>query len=296
MLRTALVALLVGAVLTACGVRFVEYEFQDDHVVAEKFTSVKVRTGSGDVSIRYVPGLAETQIHRNVEHTKDNKPTGVAHRIEGDALVLEDCGNNCSIDYEVRVGSAAITVQGDDVGSGDAAFDGLASIDYRNGSGNFEARNITGNVQITSGSGDIDVSNVTGDVRVKTGSGKFEASKVKGSVTANLGSGNITLDQLAGKAIVNTGSGNISGTAIDNDVVADAHSGDVELTFASPRAARVDSDSGDITVHAPGSGGPYKVTVEVGSGESRVDVPTDPAAKYELKLTAGSGDVKVLAT
>lgn len=296
MLRTALVALLVGAVLTACGVRFVEYEFQDDHVVAETFTSVKVRTGSGDVSIRYVPGLTETKIHRNVEHAKDRKPTGVAHRIEGSALVLGDCGNNCSIDYDVQVPSADVTVEGDDVGSGDAAFDGFASIDYKIGSGKFEARNITGNVQVTSGSGDIDVSNVTGDVRAKTGSGRFEASKVKGSVTADLGSGDITLDQLAGKSIVNTGSGNISGTAIDNDVVAEADSGNVELTFASPRAARVDSDSGDITVRVPGSGGPYKVAVEAGSGESRVDVPTDQAAKYELKLIAGSGDVKVLAT
>ena len=102
MMRTALVALLAGAVLTVltgCGIRIMKYEFQDDHVVAEKFTSVRVRTGSGEVSIRYQQGLTETKIHRKVEHLKDNRPSGVSHRVEGTSLSLDECGNNCSIDY-----------------------------------------------------------------------------------------------------------------------------------------------------------------------------------------------------
>lgn len=295
MLRTALVAVLMGALLSGCGIRIMKYEFADDNVVADKFTSVRVRAGSGDVAIRYVQGLTETKIHRRVEHAKDNKPTGVAHRIEGSTLVLDDCGNNCSINYEIQVPSADITVQSLDSGSGNAVFEGLAAIDYKVGSGNVTAHTIAGNVQVSSGSGDIDVRDINGDVKAGTGSGKFEAFRVKGSVTADLGSGNITLDQVSGKVLVNTGSGNITGNGIDNDVTADADSGDVELTFVSARTARVTSGSGDITLRVPGSAGPYKVTGESGSGDRRISVPTDPAARYELKLDADSGNVKVLA-
>lgn len=295
MMRTALVALLVGAVLTACGIRIVKYEFQDDHVVAEKFTSVRVRTNSGDVTIRHVQGLSETKIHRRVEHEKDNRPTGISHQIEGSALVLNDCGRDCSVNYELQVPSADITVEGVDVGSGDTVIEGVAAVDYKVGSGKFEARGIAGNVQVHSGSGDIEVRDVGGDVKANTGSGHLEASRIKGSVTADLGSGNIRLDQLQGKVLVNTGSGNINGTSLDGDVTAGADSGNVELTFASPRTARVDSGSGNIVVRVPGAGGPYKVTAESRSGDQRIDVPTDPAAKYELKLVAGSGNVNVLA-
>ncbi|MEU0877634.1 DUF4097 family beta strand repeat-containing protein [Lentzea sp. NPDC005914] len=295
MLRTALVAVLMGALLSGCGIRIMKYEFTDDHTVAEKFTSVQVRTGSGDVAIRYVPGSNETKIHRTVEHAKDNKPSGVSHRIEGSALVLGDCGNNCSINYEVQVPWADITIAGPDVGSGNAVFEGLAAVDYHIGSGKFEARDIAGNVQVSSGSGDISVRDISGDVKGHGGSGKFEAFRVKGSVTTDLGSGNITMDQVQGKVLVTTGSGRINGTALDNDVTANADSGDVELTFASAHTARVNTGSGDITLRVPGSGGPYKVTGDLGNDNRKIDVPTDPAAKFELRLSADSGDVKVLA-
>ena len=287
-------ALLVGAVLTACGIRIVKYEFSDDHTVAQAFTSVRVRTGSGDVSIRHVQGLSETKIHRRVGHEKNNRPTGIAHRVEGNTLVLDDCGDDCDINYDVQVPSADITVQGD-VGSGDATIEGLASVDYKASSGKFRAWNIAGNVQITAGSGDIEVRDVTGDVKAIASSGRFTASRVKGGVTADLGSGDIRLDQLQGKTLVTTGSGDINGSALDNDLTAEARSGDVDLNFVSARTVRVDSTSGNLTVRVPASSGPYRVTAESGSGDRRVDVQNDPAAKYELKLTASSGDVKVLA-
>jgi hypothetical protein len=274
MLRTALVALLVGTVLTACGIRIVKYEFTDDQVVAEEFTSVRVRTSSGDVSIRHVPGLSETKIHRRVEHTKNNKPTAVSHRVEGGALVLDDCGNDCQINYEVQVPSAAITVLGDDVGSGDATIEGLASVDYRNGSGKITVRDIAG------------------DVRVDSASGDFDATNVKGAVTATLNSGRIRLDQLKGKAVVHSSSGDITGTRLDNDVTADAGSGNVVLTFSSPRSVRVDTGSGDVTVRVPG--GPYKVDVGAANGERSVTVPTDPAAPVAVQVRTGSGEIKVL--
>ncbi len=295
MLRTALVAVLMGALLSGCGIRIVKYEFTDDHTVAEKYTSVRVRTGFGKVSIRYVPGLSETKIHRTVQHAKDNKPSGVSYRIEGSTLVLDDCGDHCSISYEVQVPSADITVESPDSGSGDTVIEGVAAVDYKVGSGRFEAYDIAGNVQIDNGSGDITVRDIRGDVKSHGGSGRFEASRVKGSVTADMGSGDIELDQVQGKMLVKTGAGRITGRTLDNDVTADASSGDVDLTFVSARTARVTTGSGDITLRVPAAGGPYKVTGGSRTRDRKIDVPTDPSAKYELKLDAGSGDVRVTA-
>ncbi|MET8758246.1 DUF4097 family beta strand repeat-containing protein [Lentzea sp. NPDC004782] len=274
MLRTALVAVLMGALLSGCGIRIVKYEFSDDQTVAEKFTSVRVRAGFEQVSIRYVPGLSETKIHRKVQHAKNNKPSGVSHRVEGSSLVLDDCGDHCSIEYQVQLPSADIAVVGEDVRSGDATIEGVASVDYRNGSGRVVVRDIAG------------------DVRVDSGSGDFDATNVRGSVTATLSSGRIRLDQLKSKALVHTGSGDITGTRLDGDVTADASSGDVALTFASQRSVRVDTSSGNVTVRVPG--GPYKVDVASGSDEQTISVPTDPAAPVAVHVSTGSGHVRVL--
>ncbi|SMD08154.1 DUF4097 family beta strand repeat-containing protein [Lentzea albidocapillata] len=279
MMRTALVALVAGAVLTVstgCGIRIMKYEFQDDHVVAETFTSVKVRgeDGAGDVSIRYQEGLAETKIHRKVEHAKDNKPSGIAHRIEGSTLVLDGCGRNCEIDYVVLVPSAGISLIGD-TGSGDVTVEGLASVDFRTGSGRVVARDIAG------------------DVKVKAGSGDFEGARIGGAVTADLGSGGILLDAIKGKALLGTGSGEINGTSMASEVIAKADSGRIELMLSVANSVRANTGSGEVVVRVPG--GPFKITGTSGSGERSIHVPTDPNASLELDLNTGSGEVQVFA-
>ncbi|NGY62009.1 DUF4097 domain-containing protein [Lentzea sp. NEAU-D13] len=278
MMRTALVALVAGAVLTvlsSCGIRIMKYEFEDDNVVSEKVTSVKVRgeDGSGNVSIRYQQGLTETKIHRKVEHARDNKPSGIAHRVEGSTLVLDGCGRDCEINYDVVVPSADISVIGD-TGSGDVTVEGLASVDFRTGSGRITTRDISG------------------DVKAKAGSGDFTATRVNGAVTADLGSGRIQLDSVKGKVLVSTDSGDIDGTALENEVTADAGSGRIELALTAAKSVRVDTGSGDVKVKVPG--GPYKVSGSSSGDERRINVPTDPNATLELKVTTGSGRVDVL--
>ncbi|WP_143466549.1 DUF4097 family beta strand repeat-containing protein [Lentzea kentuckyensis] len=276
MMRTALVALVVGAVLTvlsSCGIRIMKYEFEDDHVVPEKFTSVRALTGSGDVSIRYQQGLTETRIHRKVEHGRDNKPTGVSHRVEGTTLVLDTCGNDCEINYQIVVPNADIAVVGE-VGSGDVNFDGVASVDFLTGSGR------------------VNVRDISGDVKVKTGSGDFTATRVGGTVTGDLGSGRIELDAIKGKTLAHTSSGDIEGTALENQVVADTGSGRIDLRLSAAKSVQVDTGSGDITLRLPG--GPYKVSGTSDNENRTINVPTDPNASLELKLTSGSGEVRVV--
>lgn len=268
-------ALLVGAVLSlsACGIRIMKYEFEDDKVVAEKFTSVRVRTYSGNVSIRSQDGLAETKIHRVVEHKKDRKPEGESHRIEGDALVLGDCGNDCTVNYEVVVPSPDIAVIGD-VSSGDARIEGVAKVEYKSRSGNIVVRDVKGDVRAYASSGDID------------------GTRIDGAVTAHADSGNIRLHEVKGKVLADSSSGDITGVEVDNDVIADAKSGNINLTLVSARTVQGSASSGDVIVRVPG--GPFKVTGDTSSGDRKIEVATDPTAQHELKLSTGSGNVHVI--
>lgn len=270
--RTALVVVTLGAALSACGVQFVHHGFQQDHVVKDSIASVRAQSGSGNVSVRWVDGATETKIHRKVQHPRNRKPEGDSHRMEGNVLVLDDCGNDCSVDYEVAVPTKDVKVLGD-MGSGDVTIEGVASL------------------QLNTGSGNVIVRDLAGVVRVDSGSGDFTAERIGGDVTAKLGSGNATLNDVKGKSTVHSGSGDITGEALDGDVSADANSGNVVLQLASKKAVRAESGSGDITVRLPG--GPYKVVTGSGSGDKHVGVPTDPNASPEINLRAGSGNIVV---
>lgn len=276
-MRTALVALVAGTfltTLTGCGIRIVKHESLDDYVITERFTSVRARSDSGDVTVRYQQGLTETTLRRKAEHTKTTKPNGPTHRLEGSSLVLDSCGDDCDANYEVLVPSPEITVVGN-IGSGDVRVEGLVSVDFE------------------TGSGEIDLLDIAGDVKAKSGSGHLRATRVGGALTADMGSGRIELNAVNGKVLALTGSGRIEATALSGDVVADASSGRVEVTMAEPRSVRVNSGSGDVTVRVPG--GPYKVTGTSGSSEREIHVATDPAAALELNITTGSGEVRVYA-
>ncbi|WP_285637054.1 DUF4097 family beta strand repeat-containing protein [Lentzea sp. NBRC 102530] len=277
MMRTALVALVVGAVLavaTGCGgIRIVKYEFSDDTVVAEEVTEVRVENGSGDVSIRYQSGLSETKVHRRVLHRKNQKPEGATHRVEGGStLVLAECGSGCDVDYDVLVPDDKIVVKGK-AGSGDTTVEGLASVD------------------LVVSSGGLTVRDIKGDVKAKVNSGELRATRVGGSLVADADSGEIMLDTIKGKMMVVAHSGDIVGTGLDNEITAVADSGNVSLTLASEQSVRADVSSGDITVRVPG--GPYKLLGHSENGDRTIAVPTDPAGKSELKLTTASGDVRV---
>ncbi|GLZ33204.1 hypothetical protein Lesp02_53920 [Lentzea sp. NBRC 105346] len=258
--------------LSACGIRFVEHAFEDDKAVSDKIESVVIQTGSGNVSIRYTEGTTQTTIHRRVTHRRDQKPEGETHKVDGKVLTLNDCGNDCSVDYQVNLPSKEVKVGGT-VGSGDVTVEGLAEVDVNAGSGHVIARHVGGKVRIDASSGDVVVEDAKGDV------------------TAHVGSGHARLQDIKGKTTVDSGSGDISGSGIDNDVNVIAHSGHVELRMVSKRTVRAETGSGDIILRVPD--GPYKVDTESGSGDKHIDIATDPNATTVLNLRAGSGNITV---
>ncbi|GAA1338262.1 DUF4097 family beta strand repeat-containing protein [Saccharothrix algeriensis] len=258
--RIALAAVVVVAAagaLSSC-VRLVQHRFEDRHEVTGAVVAVRIQNGSGDVTLRSRDGGGgAVEVRRTVHHTRDDRPDGVTHRLEGDTLVLDGCGDRCSVDYHVTVPSEDVKVVGHN-DSGDVTVERVAA------------------VEVSIGSGDAVVREIGGAVRLENGSGDVTASDVGGEFTGRIGSGNARLTRMSGPVLV------------------DDSSGDIEVEMAAAQRVHAESGSGNVTVRVPR--GSYRVRTDAGSGEEAVEVPHDPNATVELVLRSGSGDLALSAS
>jgi len=260
--------------LSSC-VRLAEQQAGDDYTVKEQLASVRLANDGGNVTIRAVEGTAGTSIRRTLVFAKGaTKPEGATHKVDGSVLVLQGCGNNCEANYEVSVPSKAVTVTGE-LGSGDLEAHDLASVDVKVGSGDARVFRAGGSVQIENGSGDVEVAGAGGAVTGKVASGNVKLSGIKGAVT------------------IQNSSGDIRGEGLDGDVIADAKSGNVTLDLASAHSVRAESGSGDVTVTVPKGG--YRLDVDAGNGDKKIDITNDPSAANEIYARTGSGDLTIRA-
>lgn len=247
------VVAVVGA-LAGC-VRLVQERFSDQGSVTEKVVAVRVQNDSGDVVVRGSEGATSIEVKRTVEYSRNvDKPTGQTYRVDGDTLVLDDCGRSCSVDYEVTVPGKDVRIVGNN-GSGDVTFERVASVEIELGSGDVTVRDVAGAVKVENGSGDVTASNIGGPFKGEVGSGRAKVSDMRGEVS-----------------IIN-------------------NSGDVEVAMAAVQGVRAESGSGDVTVRLPKA--TYRVDAETGSGRRTVGVATDPAAQISIVVKSGSGDVIV---
>lgn len=221
-------------------------------LVSTAVHSVRIDQNSGSVNVRVgdVQGATVNQTF----HYSFGKP-GNAYKLDGDQLVLGDCGWNCRVDYDVVV-PAGVTVSGDS-SSGDITLSGVASADVSASSGSVDIRNVAGAVTVEASSGDITLDSIAKDVKAKASSGSITGSGLGGKVDAESSSGQLKL------TLVDVG-----------DVRAEAHSGDIDVTV--PRAS-------------------YRVLGSSDSGDRNIGVPQDPAAAHVLQLDSNSGDVNVHA-
>ncbi|MBP2339780.1 DUF4097 family beta strand repeat-containing protein [Saccharothrix coeruleofusca] len=250
---SAVAAVAVAVSLTSC-VRMVQNEARDDYTVEDRIGTVRVQNGAGDVNVRHAEGVSAIEVHRLLQYPKGGDKPGATHRVEGDTLVLDGCGSNCSADYEVVLPDREARVVGDN-GSGDVRVEGVAAVELTTGSGNTTLRTVTGAVRLENASGDVEVSDVGGDFTGRMGSGRTRLSGMRGAVV------------------------------LEND------SGDTEVAMAEARPVRAEGGSGNLTVRVPQ--GTYRVEADAGSGDEHIGVTSDPNATVELVLRTRSGDLTV---
>ena len=150
-----------------------------------------------------------------------------------------------SLDLDVRIpASLALEV---DTGSGDAVVEDVASLAWKAGSGDLEARNVAGLLGASVGSGDVEARGVGRFILAATGSGDIDVEGVGGDVEVGSGgSGDLTFRRVDGSVRAgHIGSGDVDLRDIGGSVTVDSTgSGDVI----------VDGVRGDLTVKSQGSG------------------------------------------
>ncbi|WP_439384854.1 DUF4097 family beta strand repeat-containing protein [Amycolatopsis lexingtonensis] len=222
-------------------------DFENSKTLSETIRSVKLEGDSGAVKIR--TGSGPSTVHQSVNYHWRGNPGDTFYRVDGDQLVLTDCGDNCSVDFEVVV-PEGVPVSGK-LDSGGLDVRGVASVDVQADSGHAKVEDVRGLVKLRLESGGIDLENV-GEVQVHASSGSIEGKGVRGpvDVTSDSGSIEFSLEQA-------------------NNVKVKADSGSVEVTVpGGPYRVVGTSDSGhrDIDVPTDGSAShTLDLTTESGS-------------------------------
>lgn len=158
--------------------------------------TVRIDVPSSDVRIRTADGTTTT-IREHFSYQGRSRP-GDTFRVEGDQLVLSDCGGSCSTDYDVTVPR------------GTAVTGGTTS-------GGIQLEN-TGPVNVSSTSGDVEVTLVDPqDIRADTTSGDIRVAvprdryQVDGSSTSGERRITVATDPAAPHVLdLNTSSGDVT--------------------------------------------------------------------------------------
>jgi DUF4097 and DUF4098 domain-containing protein YvlB len=228
---------IVGIALIGVGATMAVGFFWDSHSeaaaqVVQQVRSVKIETVSGSVDLR-VGDVQATTVHQRFSYHW-NTP-GESYRLDGDQLVLSDCGRLCSVDYDVVVPKGT-TVSGN-ANSGDITIDGVASANVSAASGTVTIHNVAGPVTAETESGDVIGDGLRGKVDAQVRSGTVKLSlDVAQDVRANASSGNVdvTVPKDSYRVEGNTDSGN-------RNIGINADS-------SASRTLDLTTNSGDVTV------------------------------------------------
>ncbi|AXB46406.1 DUF4097 family beta strand repeat-containing protein [Amycolatopsis albispora] len=219
--------------------------------VDQRIQRVRLAVDSGDVHIRAADVQQSTVVQRFDYRWGEPEQS---YSVDGEDLVLADCGNWCSVDYDVVV-PFGTTVSGD-TDSGELVLTGVAAAD------------------VTADSGSVDVRDVPG------------------AVTVQVSSGDVTLAGIGDAVKVVANSGAVQGTGLRGRVDAQADSGDIELVMAAAQEVRAQADSGSVEVTVPP--GSYRVDGDTDSGSRDISIPTGGGGtSVLLQLDTDSGDVTV---
>jgi len=207
--------------------------FENDHTVSETVRSVKLEGNSGSVKIR--TGSGQPTVRETIHYNWRSKPSGAFYRVEGDQLVLADCGNNCTVDFDVIV-PAGVPVTGK-LDSGDLDIAGMSSVDVQADSGQARVEDVSGAVKLRLDSGSINLRNV-GEVQLHSDSGSITGADVRGPVDATSSSGSVELKLTQ-----------------ENDVKVQADSGSIDVKVpGGPYRVEGNSDSGHREIDVPADG------------------------------------------
>ncbi|WP_375583774.1 DUF4097 family beta strand repeat-containing protein [Cyclobacterium xiamenense] len=169
---------------------------------------------------------------------------------------------------------------------------GPASIelDFVNGSGSLSVAGVRAeHTRLRVGSGQIQAREISGEVWAKGSSGTIRLESIHGDVTCLLTSGNATLHQIDGNLSFTATSGQLHASSVDGVLNARLTSGNMRLKQIV-ELGKLEITSGNI--HADQAGLGRETYFSGSSGNINVRTTSDLTV-YNFELQAGSGNIRV---
>lgn len=157
------------------------------------------------------------------------------------------------------------------------------------GVGQLEARNVNGQLWLSTSSGDAVVERVQGSLNASSGSGDLRVSDLSGDAVLSTGSGDVALQGARGGRLnLSTGSGDVRGTSLSaTELNASTGSGDLTLGGVNAPRAKVSAGSGNVRLDLVGA--LEELNASSGSGDVTLSLPANTSAR--LRVDTGSGEI-----
>lgn len=165
--------------------------------------------------------------------------------------------------------------------------------DVRSGSaaGSATARNLKGNVDMSTGGGSMEVQSCEGDVDLSTGGGSISVEGVTGSLMVNTGGGGIDVYDCTceRRARLNTGGGGISIEASSGDFTVNTGAGGIDIRDHKGMM-KVSTGAGSVDIRKIEG----EVYASTGTGSIDVELSRDARKAGEIELKTGMGSIDVV--
>lgn len=181
----------------------------DTKTLDQQITSIKLNGQAGDVRVQGQAGLTKTKVVRTIKYHDGSTPNQDTYRVDGGVLVLTgDCGDNCSVDYEVTT-AAGLPVSGQTT-AGDITLTKVGAVDVGTTSGDVALTDVTGTVKAHSTNGGITGTGLRGGgVRADTANGDVHLKLAEAAdVSGRTSNGDITVTVPADSYRVSAGTHN----------------------------------------------------------------------------------------
>lgn len=242
----------------------------------------------------------EVVVQRRVATT--SRGTEVDEVVEGGVLTVSStrCPNDwfvlfdrCSASFRIRA------PEGTEIAGasahGNVTLDGpTGAVDLRTSHGSVDARGSVGPVNLETRHGNVSVTDLEGALTLDTRHGSVEVVDSVGTIRVASGHGRITVRGGEGDLHLDTSHGSIEVTGTDVGVAElETKFGGVEFHPGSaPTSVSIATSHGDVDARLPDDAPPYAVTTSA-SGNTRVDIATDPASDHHLDIETRFGSIDV---
>jgi hypothetical protein len=235
-LRTLGLATVLGlGTLGVSGCDFATSSTQDSATIPDQISSIRLDSDSGGVTITGKEGVTQVSLQRTVSYS-GNAPSGTTYHVENGQLVLNGCGQHCTVDYTLTV-PAKLPVSGSTT-TGRITLSDMGSVD------------------VSTHSGQINMDTIEGPVKAQTTNGRIQGQGIKGdSFDAETSNGEVNVTFATPQNVhaqTSNGAINLFVPSGAYNVITESHNGhkDIQVTNSPTAQYKLDlhTSNGHITV------------------------------------------------